>query len=257
MPHRLELLRASVVAYYQRKPPQLLDLIGRVQEEIQGSLRASFLPYDPDQVHATIVGLESVLRGDQLVNRNFLEFRGQTRIVSLGSVVARLQDTNLLPMQVQIGGFRPGVDYGFRSRGRGPHARSFSLQEGAAVGMGWPVQNGQYPDSLDRLRRLFQDVNVLHKYHRRPGDVDNDLYFVMGRCLTPVSEADRDRTEQEMRRYFSAHPCVIPLGREDLAVACYTDEALPAPTTAAIPVTIDEGAADRVIREASMAALRA
>jgi hypothetical protein len=73
------------------------------------------------------VGLEGVLRRDQLLNQSFLTLRGQAKAVSVSSVLDLLHDTELLPMEIQIGGFRPGVDYGFLSRGLSPGVRSFSL----------------------------------------------------------------------------------------------------------------------------------
>jgi len=70
-----DILRATIVAYYGQKPPQLLDFLGRVQARIGNALGRAFEPYDPRQIHATIVGLEGVLRHDQLLNQNFLTLR--------------------------------------------------------------------------------------------------------------------------------------------------------------------------------------
>jgi hypothetical protein len=252
-----DILRATVVAYYGRKPPELLDFLVRVQARIGIALGGAFKPYEPQQIHATIVGLEGVLRRDQLLNQNFLTLRGQARAVSLSSVLDLLHDTELLPMEIQIGGFRPGVNYGFFSRGLSPNVRSFSLRNGIAVGIGWPVADGQYPDTLDRLRRAFQNIHVLHKYHQSAGDVDNDLYFVLGRHSSKLNGASLEGAEREIARYFSANPRVVPLRLEDLSVACYTDESLPMTATAVLPATCDSGAAARAIQAGSLAPLSA
>jgi len=61
-----DILRATIVAYYGRKPPQFLDFLVRVQARIGSALGAAFEPYEPQQIHATIVGLEGFLRRDQL-----------------------------------------------------------------------------------------------------------------------------------------------------------------------------------------------
>jgi hypothetical protein len=252
-----DILRATIVAYYGRKPPQLLDFLVRVQTRIGMALGSAFEPYESRQVHATIVGLEGVLRRDQLLNQNFLALRGQAKAVSLIDVIDLLHDTKLLPMEIQIGGFRPGVDYGFLSRGLSPSVRSFSLRNGIAVGIGWPVANGRYPDTLDRLRRAFQDIHVLHKYHQTASDVDNDLYFVLGRYSANVSDVSLDGAEREIAQYFSANPRILPLRLEDLSVASYTDEALPMTATAVLPATCDSGVAARAIYAGSLAPLSA
>jgi hypothetical protein len=175
----------------------------------------------------------------------------------LGSVLDLLHDTELLPMEIQIGGFRLGVDYGFLSRGLSPSDRSFSLRNGIAVGIGWPVADGRYPDTLDRLRREFQDIHVLHKYHKSAGDVDNDLYFVLGHYSSDASGVGLEGAEREIAQYFTANPRIVPLRLEDLSIACYTDEALPVAATAVLPATCDSGAAARAIQEGSLAPLSA
>jgi hypothetical protein len=251
-----DILRATIVAYYGQKPPQLLDFLVRVQARIGIALGRAFEPYEPQQIHATIVGLEGVLRRNQLLNQNFLTLRGQAKAVSLSSVLDLLHDTELLPMEIQIGGFHPGVDYGFLSRGLSPSVRSFSLRNGIAVGIGWPVADRQYPDTLDRLRRAFQDIHVLHKYHRSTGDVDNDLYFVLGHYSSSARGVNIEGAEREIAQYFSVNTCVVPLRLEDLSLACYTDEALPVTATAVLPAMCDSAAA-RAIQAGGLAPLSA
>lgn len=175
----------------------------------------------------------------------------------MGSVLDLLHDTELLPVDIQIGGFRPGVDYGFLSRGLSPCVRSFSLRNGIAVGIGWPVADGQYPDTLDRLRRAFQEIHVLHKYHQSAGDVDNDLYFVLGHYSPNVSGAILEVAEREIAEYFSANRRIVPLRLEDLSLACYPDEALPMAATAVLPATCDSSAAARAIQAGNLAPLSA
>jgi hypothetical protein len=228
-----DLTQATIVAYYIAKPAPLLDFVVRVQEGIERALGNAFRAYDPRQVHATIVGLESTSREGEAVD--------------LDCILERLRQTDLLPMEIQIGGFKTGTDYGFTSRGLSPSARSFTLRDGVALGIGWPVSGGRYPDSLDRLRRTFQDMHVQHKYHRAAGDVDNDLYFVLGHCSPDLSAAAGNAVEREIGSYFASKRCLVPLRQEDLSIAWYTDEALPLASTLALPVAGETGESVRAL----------
>ena len=72
---------------------------------------------------------------------------------------------------------------------RRPWERTFEVNEdGLAVLMGWPVQENGSPfaKTLDQRRRDLQEFNVTHKYHMKPGDIDNDLFMVTAELNYPV-----------------------------------------------------------------------
>lgn len=226
--------RATLVAYYCRKPPQLLDFVERVQRRIAQGMGTAFKAYQSAQVHATIVGLDTV------ENNGRRRQPGETLVTRVREL---LRQTRLLPMEIQVGGFYPHVDYGFTSRGLSPSIRSFSLRDGAALGIGWPVVDGRYPNSLDSLRREFRQLDIIHKYHRNAADVDNDLYFVLGHYSQRVRESLVEAVETDIRQYFAASISRIPLRLDDLSIAHYADETLPPASTVIVPVRGDDGAA--------------
>jgi hypothetical protein len=102
--------------------------------------------------------------------------------MDIAGLLGLLTETGDLPFRVQIGGFHPGERYPFEGFGRHPYVRSFEVQSSnAVVTIGWPVDDGRFPDTLDKLRREFARYNVLHKYHRTAGDIDHDFFLVLGK----------------------------------------------------------------------------
>ena len=148
-----------------------------------------------------------------------------------------LRESDHLPFHAQFGGFR-NVDYPFASRGARPYDRSFSIQGEIAVVIGWPIRAAPggstgaqtYPRVVDDLRREAQRFNVLHRWHRRPTDVDNDLYVRLGLVDRELLPPERALIEAEIRGRLSASsPVIVRLGIPDLTVVSYPadDESLP------------------------------
>jgi len=181
-------MQFTLVAFYGSKPPRFSGLIRSCQDELARLLLASFHPYDIDQVHGTLIGLEGVRQGETTLNSNFNALRSEMRHMDLRQILGLLSSTPLLPMKLQIGGFRHYEHFDFTSRGLHPYLRSFAIRDRIAVAMGWPTDSGRHPASLDELRRVFQNVNVLHQYHQKETDKDNDFFFVLGR----VDRSDGD-----------------------------------------------------------------
>src|SRR5205814_8898582 len=107
-----------------------------------------------------------------------------------------------------------------------------------------------FPPVLDQLRRALNAANLLHKYHADPGDIDNDLYFVLGRVKRAEVEEGRLRSiEDELRAHLAQRPPLdLRIGPEDLAIVGYSDPRLPLATSRA--VSLDEAASDpdRILR---------
>jgi hypothetical protein len=210
------------------------DRLGRVVRQI--GAQTVFRPYPLAQVHATVLGLEKLPRPG-LYNRNLHDFRGELRAMRLPELFGFIIEPDHLPFDAQFGGFA-NRDYGFRSRGARPFQRSFSIQGRTAVVIGWPVRAAgdgrssapHWPLILEELRRSAQRFGVLHRWHRQPSDVDNDLYLRLGLLDGELADAQRELIEQEMRRALSnSAPSTVPIGPSDLAVVAYPDgeETLP------------------------------
>jgi hypothetical protein len=220
------------------------DLFGRAVGQIGGEV--VFRPYPLAQVHATVLGLERPPQ-PALYNRNMLDFRGEARAMRLPELFGFILESGHLPFDAQFGGFADR-DYGFRSRGARPFQRSFSIQGRTAVVIGWPVRAArdrcpsapEWPPVLDELRRSAQRFGVLHRWHREPSDVDNDLYLRLGLLDGELADAQRELVEQEMRRALSnSAPSTVPIRPTDLAVVAYPDgeETLPVDRSEVVRLT--------------------
>jgi len=190
----------SAVAWYGPKSGRLREVLAGVQALIAEHVGGDFRPYAPEQVHATLVALNGVRAGGAVVNEYFLVNEGVRREMDLPRVMDILARRFATPMRVRIGGFRPDQPAPFTSRGRHLSERTFSAQNHAFVLMGWPADSlaaadrlaaADWPavadrpaadgrEPLDELRREMNAAGVLHRYHARPADVDNDLYLVVG-----------------------------------------------------------------------------
>lgn len=226
----------TLVAFWGPKPPAFAARLRALQGTIARSLGARFRPYALEQVHATLVGLNRTGAGG-LRNACFARERGETRRMDVAALRARVLAGPELPLTVRFGGYRED-ERPFASRGRTPYERSFSFQGTKAVLIGWPSadREGGVPLAIDALRRAAQEAGVLHTYHRAPDDVDNDVYLRLGLVDAPL-EPDVARPLEELvrRELAAAPPLKVPLAADDLLLAAYDDETLPAGSTRTVP----------------------
>jgi hypothetical protein len=240
--------QATLVAFYGAKRGPLRNFLTTWQDRLGRLLRelgagTVFRPYPLAQIHATMLGLERCPEPG-FPNRNFQELRGRAQVMRLPELFASILESRHLPFDAQFGGFEDR-DYPFRSRGAPPYDRSFSLQGKTAVVIGWPVCQGKhgagaYPMVLDQLRRGAQRFNVLHRWHRDPADVDNDLYLRLGFLDGDLADSQRRLIEDAIRRTLSASsPLILRLTVSDLAVVSYPadDETLPIARSEIVPLT--------------------
>ena len=191
----------SAVAFYGPKAGRLRELLTGVQALIAEHVGDDFRPYTLEQVHATLIALNGVREGGTVVNEYLLEHAGVRREMDLPRVMDILARRFAAPLRVRIGGFRPDQAIPFTSRGRHLAERTFSVQGEAFVLMGWPADSlSGAARPLDELRREMNAAGVLHRYHARPSDVDDDLYLVVGHhagapaaALARATAAVRDR----------------------------------------------------------------
>ncbi len=210
----------SLVALYGPKPGDLQALLDDISRRLEQALGPGFRPYDREQVHATLIGLEPERGGDRDV-AGFVEH------------LRRRLDT---PVVLRFGGYAPS-DRRLSSRGRTPYQRSFSIQGDRAVLIGWPIVADDdgglgFPPTLDRLRREAQRFGITHAYHARPDDIDNDAYLRVGLLDRAPESRRREATEESIRAFLAAAPPVdVALTLENVGVVEYVNETLPRDTT--------------------------
>lgn len=224
--------QASIVAFYGSKPTALGSLIENIQAELAARIGSAFIPRDIAQVHATVIGLEGIRHADIVYNSNFALARNSQRAMDLPGLLDELLHDARLPMEMQFGGYGAAVASPIVSRGKTPYWRSFGFQADLAVMIGWPVDASSRP--LHELRKSCQRRNVLHKYHARDTDVDDDLFLVIGSLRADGRPIDQDlQTVETALRQLLADlaPVRVQLDASALSVVQYEDSQLPPQST--------------------------
>ena len=219
----------SAVAFYGPKTGRLRELLTGVQALIAEHVGGDFRPYTLDQVHATLIALNGVRAGGTIVNEYLLEHAGERREMDLTRVMDILARRFATPLRVRIGGFRPGQAVPFTSRGQHLSERAFSVQGEAFVLVGWPAESlvgaGR---PLDDLRREMNAAGVLHRYHARPGDVDNDLHLVVGH-QDGAPAAALARATAAVRDKLAADPADLAIALSDVTIVAADSHTLAPP----------------------------
>ena len=219
----------SAVAFYGPKTGRLHELLTGVQAQIAEHVGRDFRPYTLDQVHATLIALNGVRAGGTIVNEYLLEHAGERREMDLPRVMDILARRFATPLRVRIGGFRPGQPVPFTSRGQHVAERSFSVQGEAFVLVGWPAESlAGAGRPLDDLRREMNAAGVLHRYHARPGDVDNDLHLVVGHQAGAPAAA-LARATAAVRDKLAADPADLAIALSDVTIVAADSHTLAPP----------------------------
>jgi hypothetical protein len=222
----------SAVAFYGPKTGPLRELLVGVQALISEQVGGDFRPYSLEQVHATLIALDAVRDPETgaIINAYLLAHAGVRREMDLPRVMDIL--TRAAPMRVRIGGFRPGQETPFTSRGQDLAERTFCVQGQAFVLVGWPAASlagaGRTQEPLDDLRREMNAANVLHKYHARAADVDNDLYLVVGHHDGAPADA-LARATAAVRDKLAADPVDLAIGLADIKIVAADSHTLAPP----------------------------
>jgi hypothetical protein len=219
----------SAVAFYGPKTGRLRELLTGVQAQVAEHVGNDFRPYTLDQVHATLIALNGVRAGGTIVNEYLLEHAGERREMDLPRVMDILARRFATPLRVRIGGFRPGQAVPFTSRGQHVAERSFSVQGEAFVLVGWPAESlAGAGRPLDDLRREMNAAGVLHRYHARPGDVDNDLHLVVGHQAGAPAAA-LARATAAVRDKLAADPADLAIALSDVTIVAADSHTLAPP----------------------------
>ena len=219
----------SAVAFYGPKTGRLRELVTGVQALIVEHVGAGFRPYTLDQVHATLIALNGVRAGGRIVNEYLLEHAGVRREMDLPRVMDILARRFAAPLRVRVGGFRPGQAVPFTSRGQHLAERTFSVQGDAFVLVGWPAESlAGAGRPLDDLRREMNAAGVLHRYHARPGDVDNDLHLVVGHHAGAPA-GTLARATAAVRDKLAADPADLAIALSDVTIVAADSHTLAPP----------------------------
>lgn len=219
----------SAVAFYGPKAGRLRELLTGVQALIAEHVGGDFRPYTLEQVHATLIALNGVREGGTIVNEYLLEHAGVRREMDLPRVMDILARRFAAPLRVRIGGFRPDQAIPFTSRGRHLAERTFSVQGEAFVLMGWPADSlSGAARPLDELRREMNAAGVLHRYHVRPGDVDNDMHLVVGHHAGAPAGA-LARATAAVRDKLAADPADLAIALSDVKIVAADSRTLAPP----------------------------
>ena len=219
----------SAVAFYGPKTGRLRELLTGVQALIAEHVGAGFRPYTLEQVHATLIALNGVRAGGMIVNEYLLEHAGVRREMDLPRVMDILARRFAVPLRVRIGGFRPDQAIPFTSRGQHLAERTFSVQGEAFVLAGWPADSLAGAGlALDELRREMNAAGVLHRYHARPADVDNDLHLVVGHHAGAPAGA-LARATAAVRDKLAADPADLAIGLCDVKIVAADSHTLAPP----------------------------
>ncbi len=227
-----------VAAYGNDKPDQFAQLLSDLKDYCGAATNlADWIHlYSKVQIHATVVGLEGKRYGDSIVQDNMSTRHGGPGPGAPMNFAAMLRFfrswTSDVP--VVVGGFESSVVNPFElDARRTPFLRSFDIRpDGLLVAMGWPYTDGTFMPHLIGLRKYLEAFNIVHKYHVRPQDQDNDLFFVVGEIdasrWESASAADRtsvqhaiDRLVEDCRQRLSKHPYAFSLRTTDLYVVKY------------------------------------
>jgi hypothetical protein len=242
----------SAVALYGPKAGPLRDFLARAHAAIAAQLGQDFRPYTLEQVHATLIALDAAADPETgaIVNAYYLAHRGTALEMDLPRVMDILARRFARPFGARFGGFAPGQEVPFTSQGRHLFDRSFSVRGTAFVLVGWPAESLSGPGRpLDDLRRDMNAAHVLHKYHRRDADVDNDLYLVVGHHLGAPPGALR-RAEAAVREMLAAQPIELEIGLGDVKIVASDSHTL-VPALLVSDVPADESVLLRLMSDAA------
>jgi hypothetical protein len=239
----------SAVAFYGPKAGRLRELLTGVQALIAKHVGGDFRPYTLEQVHATLIALNGVREGGAIVNEYLLEHAGVRREMDLPRVMGILARRFATPLRVRIGGFRPDQAIPFTSRGRHLAERTFSVQGEAFVLMGWPTDSlSGAAQPLDELRREMNAAGVLHRYHARADDVDNDMHLVVGHHAGAPAGA-LARATAAVRDKLAADPADLAITLSDVKIVAADSRTL-APPLYVSGVPADEATLLELLRAA-------
>lgn len=216
-------LNQTLVSLYGEKTIEFRSYVLEIVSILKKSAMGNHIKfYQPDQMHATLIGLEANEEDGRLLNRNLLEKEGkkeEMRFDRMKEVIDRY-----FPMKIRFGGFKVD-DEEFLSRGKRPWERSFCIDliRKRIIMMGWPHVDGDFSkrDLMKFREDMRNDCHIRHKYTH-----DNDFYIVLAELVNDllIPEDLLTAIEEKARNYLSENPLDIDIDK--LLIASYIDPRL-------------------------------
>jgi hypothetical protein len=232
----------TLVSYIRDKPAELVKSISRCRQFILDSeIGHLFKPYQTEQIHATLIGLEMIQTNGLLYNKNFFKKTLKKEPVRLESLQKTI--TDCLPVLIRIGGFKQEYKH-FLSSGRTPFERSFGIDTVTRkiLLMGWPHTANDFGQaSLLKFRNNIEaQCHIAHKYEN-----DNDLYLVLGEMEDSINAWKKNSNKltqsvwevnRKVRQFLAENPTDISLTPDDVYLVMYSDPQLPLHSTKVIQI---------------------
>jgi hypothetical protein len=210
-----------VAFFHERRPREFDALIDRLQDSLRRRLarwllRSEAVRLAPgDRIHATLIGMEASREHGELINTNWRRSRtgAESRPMDLDGFAGYLRRVGF-PIRLRFGGFAPADANPYDPRP--PFERSFAIRrDGLIVAVGWPIRDGVIRPALLDFRKGAEPFNIVHKYHMKETDRDNDAFLVLG-ALTPMPWEDRGGPRDGTGRLVAALEAVQEEIRESL-----------------------------------------
>lgn len=197
----------TMVAFLDKMPTDVTNIISDIHKRISnlGLRPGTFVPYKPNELHATLLGMEVLKINGELVNANFLNNNGRlcrAQPLCLLSLLDAVVSCRKPVFTVRFGGFSQaqctctGFDLldwkctatnaEFHAFNRTAYQGSFyAFPNGPVMLTGWPVSasaSNIFPRELYGLRLAAENCGFLDKYHttQKPHWKDDDFYIRVG-----------------------------------------------------------------------------
>jgi hypothetical protein len=225
--------QVTLVAFYGQKRQNFRNLINAIFSEIEQSpLGSNFEPYQMNQIHGTLVGMEKMAGSEEFYNFNIWEKEGRKEEMNFKHIYSNV--ALFFPVNIQFGGFNE--DYkGFSSLGGIPFNRTFEISwtSKKVILIGWSMAEGKKvaDKKLLEARETLQDQHNI----RPKMDNDNDLYMVIGefqnlellpeKALATLKESGK-KLERSIRNKLAENKEELILSTEDLFYVQYESRTL-------------------------------
>jgi hypothetical protein len=232
----------TFVALFNKRRPWVFDaLINWLREALRSQL-SEWLRKDwitlasASQIHVTLIGMEASFDRGELINKNLKELkkRAKTRPMAMDLAgFSRYLQLMEIPIRLRFGGFSPDSINPYDSRP--PFERSFAIRsDGLIIAIGWPVLNDVIQPALVDFRKGAERFQVVHKYHVKDTDCDNDAFFVIGAVTAKPWDnegkprngyedfiASLSETQRQIRESLQTAALEVALSKEHCCVVRY------------------------------------
>ena len=176
-----------VALFNKRRPREFNTLIDWFHEALRIQLsewlcKEWVMLASAGQIHMTLIGMEASFDRGELINKNLREIKKELEMRPMAMDLAgfsRYLQVIETPIRLKFGGFSPDAINPYDRRP--PFERGFTIRpDGLIVAIGWPVLNDMIRPTLIDFRKGAERFQIVHKYHLKATDCDNDAFLVIG-----------------------------------------------------------------------------